>query len=444
MRRIPSVQRDTETISGILGVGQDPKVTEKVYNRLSALRTNPRRVEVVTNAVLEEQTAAANHEADHETRSLMDDVQALVQKFPKSDPNELYNLLEAVDPTEDRLQRVTEKLEQRTGQKAGTTTNTNTADQGTADKDQDKSNDDDMHEAFLKDLDIICKIFPDRDRNEIGALLESCPRRKTRVQEVIRRLVNVEDSQDSQESVPMATDKPNTDSLESTESIPMAIDEPNLDLSEPTEPFEEDFIQDPLAQLKEDLDILLAIVPECDPNFLVDELKSRHDNEDRVQEISITLLESNTYPRLKDRLEKEKQEARRQKLFDADINIEEFLETFPEPRETFYDVASVVSDKYRQHAKMHLYNTFPRVHATVITKQLGENNFHLTPTLRRLESIVQPDRGQCTLWSEQNGTYRQISYIRRTKSQNLNDSRLVLQLPLPNPLKPGVKPSMKM
>ena len=40
--------------------------------------------------------------------------------------------------------------------------------------------------------------------------------------------------------------------------------------------------------------------------------------------------------------------------------------------------------------------------------------------------------------------YRKVSNIRCTKSQNLNDSRLVLQLALPNPLKPGVKSRMKM
>ena len=34
--------------------------------------------------------------------------------------------------------------------------------------------------------------------------------------------------------------------------------------------------------------------------------------------------------------------------------------------------------------------------------------------------------------------------ISRTKAQKLNDSRLVLQLSLPNPLKPGVKSRMKM
>ena len=40
--------------------------------------------------------------------------------------------------------------------------------------------------------------------------------------------------------------------------------------------------------------------------------------------------------------------------------------------------------------------------------------------------------------------YRKISNIRRTQNQNLNDSRLIMQLPLPNPLKPGVKSRMKM
>ena len=40
--------------------------------------------------------------------------------------------------------------------------------------------------------------------------------------------------------------------------------------------------------------------------------------------------------------------------------------------------------------------------------------------------------------------YRQVSNIRRTKSQHFKDSRTVLQLSLPNPLKPDVKSRMKM
>ena len=40
--------------------------------------------------------------------------------------------------------------------------------------------------------------------------------------------------------------------------------------------------------------------------------------------------------------------------------------------------------------------------------------------------------------------YRKISNIRRIKSQNFNDSRIALQLSLPNLLKPGVKSRWKM
>ena len=41
-------------------------------------------------------------------------------------------------------------------------------------------------------------------------------------------------------------------------------------------------------------------------------------------------------------------------------------------------------------------------------------------------------------------TYSQTLNIRHTKSQNLNVSRFVLQLSLPNSLKPSVKSRMKM
>ena len=48
---------------------------------------------------------------------------------------------------------------------------------------------------------------------------------------------------------------------------------------------------------------------------------------------------------------------------------------------------------------------------------------------------------QSDLWESM---YRKISNIRSTKSPNLNVSRLVVQLSLPNPMKPGVKSRMKM
>ena len=47
-------------------------------------------------------------------------------------------------------------------------------------------------------------------------------------------------------------------------------------------------------------------------------------------------------------------------------------------------------------------------------------------------------------WCLQYFIYCKISNKRQAKSQNLNDSSLVLHLSLPNPLKPGVKLRMKM
>ena len=50
-----------------------------------------------------------------------------------------------------------------------------------------------------------------------------------------------------------------------------------------------------------------------------------------------------------------------------------------------------------------------------------------------------------TIWPHHASVrYRQVSNIRRIKSQHLKYSRTVLRLSLPNPLKPDVKSRMKM
>ena len=52
--------------------------------------------------------------------------------------------------------------------------------------------------------------------------------------------------------------------------------------------------------------------------------------------------------------------------------------------------------------------------------------------------------GHQKVYGVNNMIYRQISNISRTKFQNLNVTRLVLQWSVPNPLKPCVKSRMKM
>ena len=59
-------------------------------------------------------------------------------------------------------------------------------------------------------------------------------------------------------------------------------------------------------------------------------------------------------------------------------------------------------------------------------------------------NIIHMTTQDCIVMYLYNKHYRKNSSISRTKSQNLNVSRLLLQRPLPNPLKPDVKLRMKM
>ena len=70
-------------------------------------------------------------------------------------------------------------------------------------------------------------------------------------------------------------------------------------------------------------------------------------------------------------------------------------------------------------------------------------SFHAKTAARLGHNLVYGIFG-CWLIILRRGEYRKVSNIRRTKCQNLNDSRLVLQLSVPNPLKPSVKSIMKM
>ena len=69
--------------------------------------------------------------------------------------------------------------------------------------------------------------------------------------------------------------------------------------------------------------------------------------------------------------------------------------------------------------------------------QCVENPWNVTAALQNLHWLV-------SLFEISYSKYSQVSNIRRTKSQHLKDSRTVLRLSLPNPLKPYAKSRMKM
>ena len=87
--------------------------------------------------------------------------------------------------------------------------------------------------------------------------------------------------------------------------------------------------------------------------------------------------------------------------------------------------------KHAGHTRLYLYNTLQSYNMDDFTHVSQVHViFNVTIINRRIASL--------------HIKYRKVSNIRRTKCQNLNDSRLVLQLSVPNPLKPSVKSIMKM
>ena len=91
------------------------------------------------------------------------------------------------------------------------------------------------------------------------------------------------------------------------------------------------------------------------------------------------------------------------------------------------------------------------IQENAIESVVWKNGGHFVTALMRsdLTRCPRDSLGNCheyLLWTLMMHTcmYRKVSNIRRTQNQNLNNYRLNMQLPLPNPLKPGVKSRMKM
>ena len=108
---------------------------------------------------------------------------------------------------------------------------------------------------------------------------------------------------------------------------------------------------------------------------------------------------------------------------------------------------------YYHSRKYHIYHiiyndqvsvTYEVLKHTLVSRTFYQNNFVHGSCFLCLVAVFRYIFPRITTQGVENFKYRQTSYISRIKSQNLNFSRLVLQMSLHNPLKPGVKSRMKM
>ena len=96
--------------------------------------------------------------------------------------------------------------------------------------------------------------------------------------------------------------------------------------------------------------------------------------------------------------------------------------------------------------KIHLTLLFRKTHRRLSLGMRGQKTVQLLLThwcRDNMADIMETTFSNLTHFSWK-WMYRKVSNIRRTKCQHLNDSCLVLQLSVPNPLKPSVKSIMKM
>lgn len=143
---------------------------------------------------------------------------------------------------------------------------------------------------------------------------------------------------------------------------------------------------DPNVQLDNDVETMRTLFPDCDTVFLRESLSAKPYDLQRVQNLSLELFEDRSYPKLKDREEKERLAALKERVTRDEFNLEDFLQTFPNPDHYFCDLNKRLSDNYKLHAKIQLENMFPFLHTTVIRKALTSRKGHFTLAYRDLES----------------------------------------------------------
>ena len=423
LKRIASVQNDAEQIGELLQVND----VSVLYEKLKRRREAPNRVEVVTNEVLEkgidvlaqemeeernaeedvmtdaekiaeilqskndkvvhiesicallkENYAKANRKEivlkllrDREDIStgdqLFEDVDVILRRFPNADPNEIFATLELLGSKPNRVITVINKLSEAADNKVCASKPELVKQVSNSFRDN----------PLMADTLSISGMFPDVDRAEIYALLEAHYYDRNRVLLVTEELLEVQQSH-SQETV-----QPRTISVGDNDS--------EADVSptkiETTVGVEEDLA--PIAQLEKNVETMRALFPDCDPMYLYETLSAHFNEKDFVHNLSSRMFENRNYPKLRDRQEKEKKQALKNKLQSLKLNIEEFLHLFPDPKTHFYDENRTIGENYKNHARIQLENTFPMLHGRYITEKMEDRRWLFTPTLHDLENDAQ-------------------------------------------------------
>ena len=172
----------------------------EVYLLLEQHRGQADRIGLVCNALLGNSDPNDQHTEAFSANNIFTQAMKLTSEFPNMNPSTIYELLEKAGSQENTLQSVREKLQAQPKSSTQTSmSNLTSTPKVPVPKDDSISNDPLVrNDPVFRDMRIISKMFPEKDQNEIYALVEAHYYKKDRVQVVIEELLRVErNSQDS-------------------------------------------------------------------------------------------------------------------------------------------------------------------------------------------------------------------------------------------------------
>uniref|UniRef100_A0A914X847 RING-type domain-containing protein n=1 Tax=Plectus sambesii TaxID=2011161 RepID=A0A914X847_9BILA len=133
---------------------------------------------------------------------------------------------------------------------------------------------------------------------------------------------------------------------------------------------------------------LCSVFPDADPSHIVKLVVGNDAREYKnANAIAQTLL-TKGYPKLRDRLERERRERRRDDFLDSTrFDVDEFFRVFDDPEVYFCDLTRIVSNSYVRHALVFLMNTFMHMRREFLQYMLEQHANHLLPAYREIQAV---------------------------------------------------------
>ncbi|KAK3093829.1 hypothetical protein FSP39_020705 [Pinctada imbricata] len=320
-----------------------PLTAEEITTLLEKHKDRSDRVDFVVSQVF----IKHYKKREHQKEDLVADMLKILSEIPGADPGEVYSVLERNERDVNRIEKTIGMLK-----------NKNDPNTSVVKEDSFTKNPELQRDPLFRDMRVIAKVLPHKDRNEIYAFLEAHYDKKNRIKLVIEEMMKDSDSQ----SIPGSVDT--THDGETKAATWMART-----------------IQDEVDELRE-------IFPDCDPNYLYDQLEQHQDDKDRVKNIAMKMFDKKNYPRLKDVLELQKKESVKRRFRNMEFDMTNFLEKFPNPFETFQNEEKQMNDNYKEHALKQLLTDYRNLKKGYVKQILESHNHHYYPSRKQIEHEI--------------------------------------------------------